>query len=48
MDRGAWWAPMHIVAQSQTQLKQLSTKGTALVLTRTEGNLIHCFIFCDS
>ena len=24
MDRGAWWAAVHGVAQSQTQLKQLS------------------------
>ena len=25
MDRGAWWATVHRVAKSQTQLKQLST-----------------------
>ena len=25
MDRGAWWAMVHRVAKSQTQLKQLST-----------------------
>ena len=25
MDRGAWWAPVHRVAKSQTQLEQLST-----------------------
>ena len=24
MDRGAWWATIHRVAKSQTQLKQLS------------------------
>ena len=24
MDRGAWWATVHRVAQSQTRLKQLS------------------------
>ena len=24
MDRGAWWASVHRVAKSQTQLKQLS------------------------
>ena len=47
-DRGAWWAPMHVVAQSQTQLKQLSTKGRALDLTRAEGDLIHCILFYDS
>ena len=25
MDRGAWWAAVHSVTQSQTRLKQLST-----------------------
>ena len=25
MDRGAWWATVHGVTQSQTRLKQLST-----------------------
>ena len=25
MDRGAWWATVHSVAESRTQLKQLST-----------------------
>ena len=25
MDRGAWWATVHGVAQSQTRLKQLNT-----------------------
>ena len=25
MDRGAWQAPVHRIAQSQTRLKQLST-----------------------
>ena len=27
MDRGAWWATVHSVAKSQSQLKQLSTHG---------------------
>ena len=27
MDRGAWWAAVHGVAKSQTQLKQLSTEA---------------------
>ena len=27
MDRGAWWAAVHRVAKSLTQLKQLSTAG---------------------
>ena len=26
MDRGAWWATVHGVAESQTRLKQLSTQ----------------------
>ena len=25
MDRGGWWATVHRIAKSQTQLKQLST-----------------------
>ena len=25
MDRGVWWAPVHAVAKSQTQLKRLNT-----------------------
>ena len=25
MDRGAWWAPVHRVAQSQTRLERRST-----------------------
>ena len=25
MDRGAWWATVHRIAKSQTQLKRLST-----------------------
>ena len=29
MDRGAWWAIVHRVAKSQTQLKQLSTHTQA-------------------
>ena len=32
MDRGAWWATVHRVAKSQTQLKQLSTH-TCLFIT---------------
>ena len=27
MDRGAWWAIVHGVTKSQTQLKRLSTEG---------------------
>ena len=32
MDRGAWQATIHRVAQSQTQLKQLSTHARAFKL----------------
>ena len=28
MDRGAWWATVHNVTKSHTQLKQLSTQHT--------------------
>jgi len=28
MDRGAWWAAVHGVAQSQTRLKQLSSSSS--------------------
>ena len=31
MDSGAWWATVHRVTQSQTQLKQLSTHTHAHV-----------------
>ena len=27
IDRGAWWATVHRVAKSQTQLKQLKTQA---------------------
>ena len=27
MDKGAWWATVHRVAKSQTQLKRLSTQA---------------------
>ena len=30
MDRGAWWAAVYEVAQSQTQLKQLSSSSINL------------------
>ena len=34
MDRGAWWAAVHGVAQSRTQLKQLSTRACMYVLEK--------------
>ena len=33
MDRGAWWAIVHVVTQSQTRLKRLSTAHRTLVYT---------------
>ena len=32
MDRGAWWAAVHRVTQSQTRLKQLSSSSSRLLL----------------
>ena len=38
MDRGAWWATVHRVAKSQTQLKRLSTRNMITALpTHTQG-----------
>ena len=31
MDRGAWWATVHGVAESQTRLKRLSTAASSKV-----------------
>ena len=36
MDRGAWWATVHRVAKSQTQLKRLSTVARHGECLRTE------------
>ena len=33
MDRGAWWATVHGVAESWTQVKQLSTHACMVLLT---------------
>ena len=30
MDRGAWWAPVHRIAKSQTRLKRLSRQAVVL------------------
>ena len=37
MDRGAWWATVHGVTNSQTQLKQLSTHAPGLWPVAAEG-----------
>ena len=45
MDRGAWWAPVHRVAKSQTLLKQLSTyTRTCLVYEANKRYLIEAQI----
>ena len=37
IDRGAWWATVHGVAKSQTQLKQLSMHAETLQLFRNRS-----------
>ena len=39
MDRGAWWAAVHRVTQSQTQLKQLSMHAC---IGEGNGNPLQC------
>ena len=39
VDRGAWWASVHGVAQSQTQLKQLSMHAW---IGERNGNPLQC------
>ena len=34
MDRGAWWATVHGVTKSRTQLKQLSTHARCGIVTQ--------------
>ena len=33
-DEGAWWAAVYGVAQSRTQLKQLSSRSSSITLSR--------------
>ena len=44
MDRGAWWATIHRVAQSQTRLKQLSTHSTSYWIIFANHRLKLCFL----
>ena len=46
MDRGAWWAPVHTVTQSHTQLKQLSTQmdQEIVIVSRTEKDEYHMIL----
>ena len=43
MDREAWWAAVHGVAQSQTRLKQLSSSSSSIVLS-----VSHAVVFNSS
>ena len=36
-DRGAWWAAVYGVAQSQTQLKQLSSSSSSRITCRANS-----------
>ena len=40
VDRGAWWAAVHGVAQSRTRLKRLSMHAIGRTRTRTQ---VFCF-----
>ena len=39
MNRGAWWATVHSVAKSWTQLKQLSTQAHAHTYIHTHTHI---------
>ena len=39
-DRGAWWAAVYGVAQSQTQLKRLSSSSSYIILYYKESTII--------
>ena len=36
MDRGAWWATVHGVAKSWTQLKRLSSNSSSILIYKVE------------
>ena len=50
MDRGAWWATVHRIAQSQTRLKQLSTHARMLEIVNDiqfSSDTQSCLTICD-
>ena len=50
MDRGAWWATVHRIAQSQTRLKQLSTHTRMLKIVKViqfSSDTQSCLTLCD-
>ena len=52
MDRGAWWAAVHGVTQSQTRLKQLSSSSSRSRIyygnekSKVERISIICYFLC--
>ena len=44
MDRGDWWATVHRVTKSQTQLKWLSTHTYTINSRYASGKIIHTLI----
>ena len=48
MDRGAWWAMVHSVAQSQTLLKRLSTHACTHTHISTYVNIHIHIIYTDT
>ena len=46
MDRGAWWATVHRVTKSWTQLKQLSTHLQTQVMFPQNVELISMSFYC--
>ena len=47
-DRGAWWAAVHGVAQSQTQLKWLSSSSSSLSVVSLTSEIVSLQIVKDS
>ena len=47
MDRGAWWAPGHGVAKSQTGLKRLSMPICNVFIYGCAGSSLLCFSSCS-
>ena len=51
MDGGAWWATVHGVAESQTQLKRLSSSSSSSGALEVGGRQTFCitlFLFSQS
>ena len=44
MDRGAWWAAVHMVAESQTQLKWPGTQASTLSCNPVSGPVLGLYM----